>query len=108
VVQDFVPISPPRRISPETGHLVVWPELEKFRPPRDTKQDSKKAEGDGTSTPKPLKGATDIGTFLFVFQCGACVCVCAFAYHDIKNLYVVLSSLYQITVTEFACQTRLP
>ena len=89
LVTDFVPVSPPRQLHPDTGQLVVKPDTAQSRPPRSSKVKDKKGQGDRVEG-KAEKGVTEIGelavfialplthSVLFMYECmHVCVCVCA-------------------------------
>ena len=76
LVTDFVPVSPPRRLHPDTGQLVVRPDAMQSLPPRNNKVKKKTDQGDKMEK-RAETVVTEMGEYKF---CGLfpsvrfCVC----------------------------------
>ena len=76
LVTDFVPVSPPRRLHPDTGQLVVRPNAMQSRPPRNDKVKKKKDQGDKMEK-KAETIVTEMGEYKFcVLFPSVCFFVC--------------------------------
>ena len=99
LVTDFVPVSPPRHLHPDTGELVVKPDAVQSCPPRNKKVKDKKGQGDGMER-KAEKNVTETSEetfyvvlpsvifFTFFLHMLECVDVC------IKCLFFFFSFLF--------------
>ena len=75
LVTDFVPVSPPRHLHPDTGQLVVRPNAMQSRPPRNNKV-KKKDQGDKMEK-KAETVVTEMGEYKFrVLFPSVCFFVC--------------------------------